>query len=199
MNEQEKQQIISALKAACDNTLKEQDIHRDRITVMKKIGNKDYLETLPIMGWDGINEAMADERSPISDKDRKTYLDQGWNETPFAIQVKKIEDEDIRNKTYCLDIYVEQCKRIKCVAKWLEMLGTSPDEPFAGFLYNFWAWHSVLSQLAQEQRDAGHDEMADGLQSAAKATAVVIDMFAKDPVMPKKVPLPESLRKVFGF
>jgi len=119
MNEQEKQEVVAELKAAHDRTLLEQDVHRDRIAVMEKCGNKDYLQKLPSLGWAGIAEAMADEQWPATHEERKELLDQRGDEIPSRIQIDQIEDEDIRFHTYFLGEVVEHCHRIKAMAKFL--------------------------------------------------------------------------------
>jgi hypothetical protein len=54
------------------------------------------------MGWDGIADAMADECWPATHEERKTFLEQNWDEIPSQVQTDQIEDEDIRASTYFL-------------------------------------------------------------------------------------------------
>ena len=196
MNEQEKQKIEASLKIAYDNTIKEQDFYGDRITVMEEVGNKDYLKKLPSTGWDGIAEAMANECWPADYEDREKYLGQNWEEVPSRILIDQIEDKDIRCSTYFLGEVVEQCHRIKAIAKFFEFLGANPDDPFAGMLFGFWVKYSVLFQLATEQLEAGGQKKAESLREVAEATAEVVGLFCEDPEISEKIPakeIPDSL------
>jgi len=155
MTKQEKAQILHAIKIADDNALKEQDVHRDRIKAMETIGNKDYLKKLPSMKWKGIAKLMAGECSPPCHQDREKYLGEEFDEAPSRIQLDKVEDSDIRASTYFLGEVTDHCKRIKVMAKFLEVLNAERDDEYAGLLFSFWVKHSVVSQLAKDRQEAG--------------------------------------------
>ncbi len=181
MNKKEKEQILAAIKAADDNAFSEQDTHRGRITAMESVGNKDYLKTLPDMGWEGIAKAMVDERSPPCQQDRLKYLGRELDEAPSRIQLDQIEDEDIRHHTYFLGEVADHCERIKASAKFLENLNASPDDRYAGLLFSFWYEHSVVSQLAAEQKEAGNHDNEQAMREIAKSTEELFDITVKIP------------------
>ena len=158
MNKKEKKEILATLDAAYQNTLDEQDVHRDRITVMKDAENEDYLKTLPSMTWKGVAKMMSDECWPATHKEREDFLGQNWDEIPSRLQIDQIEDSDIRSRTYFLGEVVEQCHRIKAHAKFLEILGSPPKDLFANQLFRIWTMHTYFSQFANEQFDSGDDE-----------------------------------------
>ena len=133
MTRQEKQQIEAALKAATDNTLKEQNIHRDRIEVMEERGNNDYLTKPIFINWNNINESMADECWPANHQDRKKLLKQNWDEMPSRILIDQIEDKDIAGRVYFLNEVVEHCHRIKALAKFIEVLNANGNRKFPMF------------------------------------------------------------------
>jgi len=189
MKDHEKDKIIAALKVANDNTLIEQDFHRERIDIMEKIGNKNYYKELPSIGWNGVSSAMQDECSPPCSQERKKYLDQNWNEIPTRLQLEKIEDTDIRIHTYFLGEVVEHTQRIRSIAKFLEVLNASPDDGFCNFLYNYWVKHNVCTQLANEQLEMGNEEKAAKMKVNANVMGKVFDIFAESPGFSEKFPL----------
>ncbi len=188
ISQNDRNQIVAALKDAYDDTLKEQDVHRDRIEVMEECGNKDYLKILPSIGWDGIAKSMAGECWPPSDEERKNLLDQEHDEAPSRIQINQIEDEDIRFHTYFLGEVTDHCKRIKAMAKFYEVLGSHPEDAFANLLCRLWVNQDICIQLANEQQEAGNEEICNDLLQVANAAQEVFDVFAKDPekLAPKK-------------
>ena len=182
MTKQEKERIKAALDTAYENTLKEQDVHSERIDAMEKIGNMDYFDVLPSLGWVGIAAQMSEECSPADGQDRKRFLDQDWSEVPSRVRIDRIEDKVIMSGTYFLGRVVEHCYRIKSWAKFLEILGASPEDWFANYLYRFWERHNILSQLADEQEEVGNMEKADRLRVGAAFTLVFFDKIAKNPI-----------------
>ena len=189
VTKREKHQIEAALKVAYDNAIKEQDVHCDRATRMESIGNRDYLKTLPTMGWTGIAKEMAEECWPASHEERKVFLDQSWEEIPSQIQIDKIDDQDIRASTFFLGEVVEHCHRIKSQAKFNEVLGSHPRDPFANQLYRIWTMHSFFTQFTEEQLASGNNEVGNSMLQLAKATEGIFDLFAKDPEMSDKLDL----------
>jgi len=88
-------------------------------------------------------------------EDRKKSLKQNFDETPTAIQLAKIKDFDIRGSTYFLSGVVEHAQRIKAIAKFLEVLGSSPNNPHVNMLYGFWVLHEKYQQFSEEQLAGG--------------------------------------------
>ena len=181
MTRQEKQQIEAALIAAKDNTIKEQVIHRERISIMEKCGNKDYLMKPLTINWNNINEAMADECYPANCRNRETILEQNRDEAPSRILIDQIEDKDIRGRVYFLNEFVEHCHRIKASAKFFEVLNADPEDSFSYLLFKLWSANNVYLQLAREQLEAGNQEKAKDLQQVAEAAGKVFDILIKDP------------------
>ena len=203
MNDNEKNKKIAALKVANDNTLVEQDFHRERIETMGKIGNKNYYKELPSIGWDGVSSAMQDECSPPCSQERKKYLDQNWDEIPTRLQLENIEDTDIRSHTYFLGEVVEHTQRIKSIAKFLEVLNASPDDRFCDLLYTYWVKHNVCTQLANEQLEIGNEKKAATMKVSANVMAKVFGILAESPGLPEKFPLndeelPDSLKQLLN-
>lgn len=193
MTKHEKEKIESALILAYENTLKEQDIHRERIEVMKEKGTKDYLEKLPSMGWKGVNEAMSGECYPACDQDRLEYLNQHCDDDLFYIKVCQIDDEDIRHRTYFLRDVVEHCNRIKSMAKFLEVLEASPTDHYANLLYGYWKRHNILTQLAKERCGVGDKEQEKQMKQRAKTMRKIFEVFAEDTSLASKIPVKGEL------
>ncbi len=188
MTKQEKAQILHAIKIADDNALKEQDMHRDRIKAMETIGNKDYLKKPPSMKWKGVAKLMSDECWPATYKEREDFLGQNWDEIPSRLQIDQIEDSDIRSRTYFLGEVIEQCQRIKAHAKFNEILGSHPRDPFANLLYGIWTMHSFCTQFSKEQFDTGNDEKGQEMLQLAEVMGEFFELLTKDSEIPEGLP-----------
>ena len=179
MNSTEKKAVLASLEAAYQSTLDEQDVHRDRIAVMKDAGNSGYLDKLPLMKWRGIAKAMIDERSPPCHQDRDSYLGRESVQYPRRIQLDQIEDNEIRFSTYHLGEVVDHCERIKAVAKFCEVLEASPDDKYANLLFNIWEKQSIVSILADEQKEVGNQDREQSMREIAEATEELFDIAVK--------------------
>jgi len=181
MKKKEQQQVLAILKGAINNSRKEQDAYIGRIAALKVKGNSDYLKKLSSMGWNGIAEAMADERYPAKDQD--------YDENPNSIKVDLIENFDIRCSTNFLNEIVEHTCRIKSRARFVELLCAQPEDPYASMLYGFWVKHNVYSQLALEQTEEGNTNKADTLMQVANAWSGAFEVFAICPKLSEIIPL----------
>lgn len=148
---------------------------------MESLGNKDYLKTLPAMKWKGVAKLMADECYPPCHQDRDKYFGQEFDQYPSRIQLDQIEDSDIRASTYFLGEVADHCERIKAYAKFLEVLTAHPEDRYARFLFDIWEKHSIVSILADEQRDIGNLENEQEMKEEAKSTAELFDITVKLP------------------
>lgn len=181
MNKIEKDKIISALKIAHENTIKEQDKHHERIEAMKLIGNEEYVSKLSLMGWDGLDKELKDVKYPPSSQERENYLEQKWDEIPRRIEIDKIDDKDIAFHTYMLGEVADHCERIKSMVRFYEVLNAHPDDRYATFLYRLWTYSSMLSQLIDEQDKLDKTEHIDSLMQCVDAATKVFDIFADNP------------------
>ena len=75
-----------------------------------------------------------------------------FHEIPSRLKINKIQDEDIRFKTYFLNEVAEQAERIKATAVFCEEIKPNDDNKQAGFILYLWERQSILTQLAAARK-----------------------------------------------
>lgn len=180
MKDHQKKVIIDALKQAYKNTLDEQDIYRNSMEQQKEAGNLEYIELLPKLGWVGFLERMDCETAPPCHQEREEILKRESKDCLPQIKIRQIEDWDIQVRTYFLGEVVDQCKRLKSIAKFLEILNASPEDSFVNSLYGFWEKYDIRITLAKEEKELGNHSKANELKQSANAYASLFDFYAKN-------------------
>ena len=180
MKDHQKKVIIDALKQAYKNTLDEQDIYRNIMEQQKEAGNLEYIELLPKLGWVGFLERMDCETAPPCHQEREKILKRDSKDCLPQIKIRRIEDWDIQVSTYFLGEVVDQCKRLKSIAKFLEILNASPEDSFVNSLYGFWKEYDIRMTLAKEEKELGNYSEANELKQTAKAYSDTFDIFSKN-------------------
>jgi len=186
INKNDRDRILTALKYAYNDTIEKQNICRDRLDVMEQFGNKAYLKNLPFIRWDCISKDMADECWPATHQDRQKHLNQNFDEIPSYIQIQRIEDDEIRSRTYFLGEVVDHYHRIKSMAKFYEIFCSSPKDQIANMFLGLWIKHNVGSQLANEQLESGNQQESDSMLLLADTARNYFDFLAENLILSKE-------------
>jgi len=176
-NKTEKEKICNALDAAFEKVEIEQDVYRARMDVITDLSDDEVIAKLQKLGGEGIAEIMKNECYPPTWQNREKHLQQTWEEIPSKLKIDRIQDKDIGFKTHMLNEIVEHTARIRAGTVFCEAIGTKKGNKCAGLIFHFWVEHSVLTQLAEEQKYVD-EETSLSLRQYAESIKSLLNVFA---------------------